>query len=82
MAVHEITEHPDGSADEYHSFSADEWHTFSEWLKRGGTHAHPDMTASVQHWKTDTARQERTTNALADVFAVAQYDRRFKLVTV
>lgn len=82
MAVHEITEHPDGSAEEYHSFSAEEWREFSEWLARGGTHAHPDMNAAVQHWTTETARQDRTTNALAAVFAVAQYDRRFKLEVI
>lgn len=79
MAVHEIIEHPDGSAEEYHSFSAEEWHAFSEWVRRVGAHAHPDLNIAVQQWEIETARQERTTNALADVFAVAQVDPRFRL---
>lgn len=79
MAVHEINERPDGTVDESHAFSAEEWNAFSEWLERGGRHAHPDMDAAVQRWEAETAREARTVNALTAVFAVAQWDPRFRL---
>lgn len=80
MAVHEITEHSDGSAEEWHSFSAEEWDRYMSWLQRGGSHAHPDLNDAARHWETEVRdREERTVNALGAVFAVAQYDPRFVL---
>lgn len=80
MAVHEINERPDGTADEYHEFSAEEWAAVADRLAPSGSGAHRSVYRfSRGDDSTVNEVEDRTVKALSVVFAVAQHDHRFRL---
>jgi hypothetical protein len=80
MAVHEINERPDGTVDEFHEFSAEEWADLADRLAPGGAGDHHSVYQFARRGElTANDAENRTVRALSIVFAVAQYDPRFRL---